>query len=164
MNELISLQEWLRVLAEATQEVSATALRFDGRPPVEVPGSRGARPGAYIAILCDSASMHVGLTTSPEGCRTLARGLLGMRESVELADKEVVDAVSELLNIVAGKVKSRLAERDTSLRLGLPLFVQAEIQITEHMERATADVKVGPVGCQLQVYRNPRAMQAREAA
>ena len=164
MNELIPLEEWLSALAEATQEVSATALRFDGRTPVEISGSRGARPGVYIAILCDSASMHVGLTTSPEGCRVLARSLLGLRESAELADKEVVDAVSELVNIVAGKVKSRLAERDGSLRLGLPLFIQGEIQVTAQMEKATAEVRIGPVDCQLQVYRNPRTMRAREAA
>ncbi|HEY3216106.1 MAG TPA: chemotaxis protein CheX [Candidatus Eisenbacteria bacterium] len=163
MNPTIPLQQWLQVLQESTQEVARSGLRFDGTVPADAAAQAG-RPGVYIAIFSESASLHVGLTTTPDGCRVLARSLLGLRESASLSDGEVVDAVSELVNIVAGKVKSRLAEHDSSLRLGLPLFVQGQIQVTELMERATADVRIGPVDCQLQVYRNPRRQEAEKAA
>ena len=65
-----------------------------------------------------------------------------------------MDAISEILNILAGKVKARLATRDGSLKLGLPIFLVGQIQVTANMDRAAGDVEMGPVLCQLLVYRN----------
>ena len=65
-----------------------------------------------------------------------------------------MDAMSEILNILAGKVKSRLASRDGSLKLGLPIFLVGQIQMTANMERAAGEVEMGPVPCQLLVFRN----------
>ncbi len=116
----------------------------------------GTRPAAYISILSESNSMHLGLATSMQGCRTLTRAFLGVREKDAVSEKDVVDAMSEILNIVAGKVKSRLASRDGSLRLGLPIFITGQIQVTDNMERAVANVELGPVPCQLLVFRNKK--------
>jgi len=102
-------------------------------------------------------SMHVGLTASSAGCRALARGLLRAPEDEELSDAEVVDGVNELMNIVAGKVKARLAGVDGTLRLGLPMFLTTPVRLTDRMERATDKVTFGPVECRLLVFRERRA-------
>jgi hypothetical protein len=165
----IGMQEWMEYFKQATQEVVATALKFEARARAEkgakaAPrGKAGApekddtpRPGAYIAIMAEGASVHLGLTATVEGCRALALSLLGLHPTQDLTDRETGDAVSELMNIIAGKVKSRVSERDQSLQLGLPMFIQGRIQETGSMERQAAEIEVGPVLVQLLVYRNKR--------
>ena len=166
----IGMQEWMEYFRQATQEVVATALKFESPARAET-GAKAAprgkaaapvkddapRPGAYIAIMTENASLHLGLTATMEGCRVLARSLLGLHPTQDLTDQETGDAVSELMNIIAGKVKSRVSERDQSLRLGLPMFIQGRIQETGSMERQAAEIAVGPVSCQLLVYRNKRS-------
>ena len=113
--------------------------------------------GTYIAVLGDANSMHLGIVTTPLGCQALARGLLGMRSSEEISEKDAVDGMSEVMNIVAGKVKSRLSEHDHGLRLGMPIFMKQPIEEREGMERVAADVTIGPVPCRLLVFRPKRA-------
>jgi hypothetical protein len=169
----IGMQEWMEYFKQATLEVVATALKFES-PAQAAQAAKGAkpaprgkasapvkddgpRPGAYIAIMAEGASVHLGLTATAEGCRALARSLLGLHPTQDLTDQETGDAVSELMNIIAGKVKSRVSERDQTLRLGLPMFIQGRIQETGSMERQAAEVEVGPVTCHLLVYRNKRS-------
>ncbi len=156
--KVIEIKEWLDCFKEATDELATSSLRFDGSPAREIPGKgEQANPGTYIAILTDTSSMHLGITSTPNGVRALARGLLGLRQDQEMSDQEAVDGVSEVMNIVAGKVKSKMAGRGGTLQLGLPMFVQTPIQMNEQMERASAEVTIGPVACQLLVFRNRRA-------
>ena len=163
----IGMQEWMEYFRQATQEVVSTALKFEAAPkpekgvraePRSKAGAAGRddapRPGAYIAILGEGGSMHLGITATAEGCRTLARSLLGYHPTQDITDQESGDSVSELMNIIAGKVKSRVSERDHTLRLGLPMFIQGRIQETGSMERQASEIQVGPVTCQLLVYRN----------
>ncbi|MGH7682334.1 MAG: chemotaxis protein CheX [Candidatus Eiseniibacteriota bacterium] len=154
----IEVQEWLDCLTDVAQEFATGSLRFDGGVMSNDPAAKvGTRPAAYISILSDKNSMHLGLATSMQGCRTLTRAFLGVREKDAISEKDVVDAMSEILNIVAGKVKSRLAARDKSLKLGLPIFITGQIQVTDTMERAVANVELGPVPCQLLVFRNKKS-------
>jgi len=164
----IGMQQWMEHFRQATQEVAGHALKFDAsaKPARKDAGSKAkggtnasgedARPGGYISILSESASLRLGLTAAPEGCQMLARSLLGLHPTQPLADKEVEDAVSELMNIIAGRVKSRVSESDPSLQLGLPMFIQGRIQETGSMERQAAETMVGPVACRLLVYRIKR--------
>ncbi len=162
----ISMQEWLEYFRQATQEVVATALKFDtpakgpkaARPAPHGKGAAddGPHPGAYIAIMSEGASVRLGITASAEGCRAMARSLLGLHPTQDVSESETGDAVSELMNIIAGKVKSRVSERDQTLQLGLPTFMKGRVQETGSMERLAADLPVGPVTCQLVVYRSKR--------
>ena len=139
-----------------TRDFAAGSLRFDGAAaPVELGSVKsGTNPAAYISVLSESNSMHLGLSASMQGCRTLTRAFLGIREKDGISERDVVDAMSEILNILAGKVKSRLASRDGSLRLGLPIFLVGAIQVTANMDRAAGGVEMGPVSCELLVFRN----------
>ena len=151
----IDLQEWMDNLTQVAKEYAASHLRFEAgaSSPATAPGPK---PSVYVAILGDKSSMHLGLTTSADGARALARAFLGLRGKEEIADRDVVDGMSEILNILAGKVKSRMSVRDKSLRLGLPIFVAGAVGHGEGTEKAVVDVTMGPVPCQLHVFRQQR--------
>ena len=153
----IELQEWLDCLTHVTSDYAAHHLRFDSSPPapaVSAPGS--PRPAVYVAILGAKISMHLGLVTSAEGAQALTRAFLGLRSQGAIAERDVVDGMSEILNILAGKVKSRMTARDGSLRLGLPMYVSGAVGHGDGIERAVVDVHLGPVPCQLHVFRQHR--------
>lgn len=154
----VPLQTWMDCLRQSSVEIASQTLRFDGDAPTKpTPKGEGKGPAAYIAMLGDQISVHLGIATSPDGCRAIARGLLGVRRSTELSDSEVMDGLNEVLNIVAGKVKSKMVAHDPSLRLGLPMFVLGEIRVTDGMEKASAMAQLGPVECELLVFRQKRA-------
>lgn len=159
-HDTIPMPEWVQSFRAAAEEFARGSLRFDPRAVVDADES--ARPGAYIAILSDHNSVHLGLTASPAGLQALARGLLGLRADEPLAERDVTDGVCELMNIVAGKVKSHLSGRDGQLRLGLPMHLTSPITAGPGMECASTEVRLGPVPCRLSVYR--RAREARKAA
>ena len=37
--------------------------------------------------------------------------------------------------------------------------MQGQIQVTEQMEKTTAEQRIGPVTCELLVFRNPRSQR-----
>lgn len=157
----IPLQEWLATFQDAASEFAKGSMRFDTRgasAPAAAPDD-GARPGAYIAILSDKNSIHLGLTATTPALHALARGLLGLRADEALGEKDVVDGVSEVMNIVAGKVKSSMSGRDGQLRLGLPMYIPSPIAVGPGMEVLSAEIKIGPVPCKLSVYRRVREMK-----
>jgi hypothetical protein len=150
----IPIKEWLVAFETAAAEFAAGSMRFDAR--TEPVTDDVSRPGAYIAILSDHNSIHLGLSTTGAGLRTIARGLLGLRASETLTEKEVADGVSEVMNIVAGKVKSAMSGRDGRLRLGLPMYLSSPIAAGPGMEVSSIEIKIGPVPCKLSVYRHTR--------
>lgn len=156
----IPLDEWLKAFQEAAAEFAAGSMRFDARTVLS--GDEIATPGAYIAILSDHNSIHLGLSSTTAGLHALARGLVGIRASENFGERDVVDGVSEVMNIVAGKVKSAMSGRDGQLRLGLPMYLSSPIAAGSGMEVASLEVKLGPVPCRLCVYRRTR--EGRKAA
>lgn len=155
--KVIPIQEWLETFREVAGEISKSSLRFDSTKLPPEAKDVTHRPGAYIALLSDENSVHLGFSASPQGCRALARGFLAMRTGQDLSDDDVVDGVSEVMNILAGKVKSKMTGRDGTLRLGLPMFIKNPVAVGQGTETVSADVKIGPVDCQLIVYRSRRA-------
>jgi len=153
--EIIPIQEWLQSLRGAADELARGSLRFDRTPAAAEAGE--GEPGAYIAILSPNNAVHLGLSARPDQCRALARALLGLRHDETLSETDVVDGVSEVMNILAGKVKASMAGRDGQLHLGLPMFVPNPVRASGGSETVTADVRLGTVSCTLRVYRRARA-------
>ena len=157
--KVIPIDEWLQVFRASTLELASSMLRFDAPAAAaksakpEEPGE----PGAYIAILSPHNAVHLGLSARPANCRALARALLGLRTDQAVSEHDVVDGLSEVMNILAGKVKATMAGRDGQLHLGLPMFVANPIRSGAESESTSAEVRVGPVECTLRVYRRARA-------
>lgn len=160
---VIPIDDWLKTFRAASDELAKHSLRFDPQPD---PAARAAgpaaaeepgEPGAYIAILSPHNAVHLGLSAKPARCRALARALLGLRHTEPVTEHDVVDGLSEVMNILAGKVKASMAGRDGQLHLGLPMFVANPIRSGGDSESTSADVRLGPVECTLRVYRRQRA-------
>lgn len=154
--KIIPIQEWLNTFRSAADDLARTSLRFDPSPAPARHDESG-EPGAYIAILSEHNSVHLGISAPPAECRALARALLGLRHDEPLSDRDAADGLSEVMNILAGKVKATMAGRDGQLHLGLPMYVQDPIQGGNGQEAVSAETKLGPVGCTLRVYRRKRA-------
>ena len=153
---VIPIEEWLTTLRAATDELAKHSLRFDPQALSATPEEPG-EPGAYIAVLSPHNAVHLGLSATPARCRALARALLGMHHTEPLSERDVVDGLSEVMNILAGKVKASMAGRDGQLHLGLPMFVANPIRSSGDSESVSAPVRLGPVECTLRVYRRQRA-------
>ena len=153
---VIPIEEWLKTFRAASDELAKHSLRFDPLPTPGAPDEPG-EPGAYIAILSPHNAVHLGLSATPERCRALARALLGLRHSEPVSEHDVVDGLSEVMNILAGKVKASMAGRDGQLHLGLPMFVANPIRSGGDSESTSEQVRLGPVECTLRVYRRQRA-------
>jgi hypothetical protein len=156
--KIIPIQEWLTTFRSAADEMARSSLRFDPSPaPAKAHAQESGEPGAYIAILSEHNAVHLGISAPPAECRALARALLGLRHDEPLSDRDAIDGLSEVMNILAGKVKASMAGRDGQLHLGLPLYVQDPIKGGNGAEAAEVEVKLGPVDCTLRVYRRKRA-------
>jgi chemotaxis phosphatase CheX-like protein len=153
---VIPIEEWLTTLRAASAELAKHSLRFDPQPAPAASEEPG-EPGAYIAVLSPHNAVHLGLSATPARCRALARALLGLRHNEPLTEHDVVDGLSEVMNILAGKVKASMAGRDGQLHLGLPMFVANPIRSGGDSEATSAQVRLGPVECTLRVYRRQRA-------
>ena len=154
--KIIPIQEWLTTFRTAADEFARTSLRFDPNPAPARPAESG-EPGAYIAVLSPHNAVHLGISATPAECRALARALLGLRHDEPLSEHDAVDGLSEVMNILAGKVKASMAGRDGQLHLGLPMFVANPIRSGGDSEATSEQVRLGPVECTLRVYRRQRA-------
>ena len=157
---VIPIEEWLQTLRAASDELTKHSLRFDPQPETRsTPATQDepGEPGAYIAILSPHNAVHLGLSATPARCRALARALLGLRHTEPVTEHDVIDGLSEVMNILAGKVKASMAGRDGQLHLGLPMFVANPIRSGGESESASERVRLGPVECTLRVYRRQRA-------
>lgn len=166
--EIIPIQEWMKTFRGAADDLARNSLRFDpasssskpakpAKAARATPPAEPGEPGAYIAILSPNNAVHLGLSAGPVQCRALARALLGLRHDEELSESDVVDGLSEVMNILAGKVKASMSGRDGQLHLGLPMFVPNPVRAGGGSEAVSADVQLGPVDCTLRVYRRQRA-------
>lgn len=131
MSAKLSASQWLDAAVDATRETAIASL---GSAEVEVSGTHREVPvglmGAYVPLMADDQSLHIGLVSSDEGCATMARALLGMEpddEEEELREDDMVDAVAEVVNILAGVMMRRMADRVSSFDLGLPIFVSGKV-------------------------------------
>lgn len=140
------LGAWLVDLEGAFEEVSTTAL---GLPGLSITGRHDQPPalhGAYLALVGPTGAVQIGLASIPEGCQALAKGLMGMGPAdPPLPEREMADAVCEIVNIVAGAFKARVRDRAGPLQMGLPVFIQGAVQATDRVAVRVAEVRLGDV-------------------
>ncbi len=153
MNSSLSMQDWINAMADATGELATSTLGFEGCSIRET-GSvyPDGMAGSLLSLTNTQDSIQVGILSTPEGCRNLAKSMLGMGPEEDLTDGDMADAVSEAINIVAGGVKRRLSG-DSPLQLGLPLFINGRIEPGDRQEPMFAKAMVGPIEICLVVLR-----------
>jgi hypothetical protein len=126
----ISIDRWSDVAKAAITEVAKASLNYETR--IE-DGSVDTEPGHWgslVALVSDRNVTCVGVSATPLGCRSLAGAMLGMDEGecAELSHEDIRDSIGEFANILAGVMKGQLASEDSSLTLGLPLFIDGVVE------------------------------------
>jgi CheY-specific phosphatase CheX len=147
----IAPSQWLDAALSATTELAKTSLGFSLVTVVakldKLPGDMA---GAWVALVGSGTSMQVGIASSLEGCHGLARAFLRMPESEgPLSEDDMVDALGEMANVIAGGVKRRVAHLDPSTRLGLPIVVRGKVEAGDRLHAAIAEVRLGAIAAQV---------------
>ncbi|MDP6839465.1 MAG: chemotaxis protein CheX, partial [Planctomycetota bacterium] len=125
----LSTEQWLTVALEALKDSALGSFAAEGVFVTPEDSALAAEhSGAYVPLMAGDESMQVGLLTSEAGCEALTRALLAM-EPDEAAPglEDVVDAVGEIVNIVAGVMQRQLAEEGLFGEIGLPIFVEGHV-------------------------------------
>lgn len=157
MQSILPIHRWLETALAATNEVAQASLACEG---IHLKGHDPATPehpvGAYIPLIAGDDALHLGILASAEGCRSLSNALLGTEEGgEELPEGDVVDAVAEIANMIAGCMQRKLADEIPVVELGIPIFIRGEV-VTEHFETASASVGIGDVCASVLVVRKGR--------
>jgi CheY-specific phosphatase CheX len=146
-----SVASWLADLEAAFEETARGALGIDAvvvvsRGPHANPGQHGS----YLGLIGPAGALQIGLAADAATCQALARALLAMGpEEPALADPEVADAVSEIVNIVAGAFKTRVRDRAPQLTMGLPTFFHGGVQESERTAVRVAEFRAAGLSATL---------------
>ena len=138
-------EPWLEALASATAELSTTTLELNGCHVLGERTSDEDLSGGYIALVGDKCSVQIAVAASPKTCRAIAGRLFEMNEeeAQDLPDGDVADAIGEVVNIVAGGVKSQMSSYDASLQLGLPFVIEGVIESTKRLRTKYLEADLG---------------------
>jgi hypothetical protein len=139
------IENWLEAAEQALLEVALGALGApDGHVLARAGESPSAMSGAYLQLISDQEVVQLGVCAGDEGLRTLAGALLGISGDVTAGDLQ--DAVAEIVNMVAGGLKRRMATADPGLRLGLPMWVQGHLVASERQRLRASFMRLHGVG------------------
>jgi Chemotaxis phosphatase CheX len=152
-----TLVDWIGAAELAVGEVATTALScahvdratVDGRSPQSL-------FGAYVPLVAAGCQVQIGVVAEWGACQALARALFGMEAGAELeADSDVSDALGEIANMVAGRVKARMNERAPGLVTGLPLCVAGHVEPSAGAEQASIALLFDDVRASVRVLLSP---------
>jgi hypothetical protein len=149
-----AIELWLDELISAADDVATGALGLPGARVIH----RGATSedqlrGSYLAMVGDRHTVQLGAAVRPEHSVPLARAFLGLNpEDRKLEDAEVVDALGEIVNILAGRLKTKMDGRAPPMAIGLPMVLQGHVELSQQANIAQAVVDWGGIEAELLVY------------
>ncbi len=113
-----ALVEVCQTMQEITLEARGECASFDAST------SNDLECGSTISLMRPGKSWNLALFGRLTSCQTLARALLAMEPSEAIGNEELADALGEILNMMAGVAKRKMApEEAKQVQLGLPLFI-----------------------------------------
>lgn len=124
----MNLTQWLEAAAESAREIAAGPLGFArtswGESARSLPDDLY---GVYVPLLTETMVLQLGILAGRDVCTKLARSLIGVEATEPLeTDEDVLDAVGEVTNMVAGGVKVRLASQG-QINVGVPLALKGKM-------------------------------------
>ena len=137
--------QWREAVKGAAEEIARNALGFPGAmvaEPVNIEQTANM-VGAHIPLI-GSQAFELSLFSLREGCSQLATAVLGMNAE-ELPPGTIPDAIGEIINMLAGGVKRRLASNGGDLELGLPVYVNGNVELASRQSAVTFPVQFGPI-------------------
>jgi CheY-specific phosphatase CheX len=144
------LAKWVTACVDSAKELASVALGIDQVAVNDIVAAMPSdQPIALIALAGSQSSVQLGISASHEGCQAISKKLLGMElDEPDLESGEVADAMGEAANILAGQVKSLMTSVDSTLNLGIPIFIRGQIDKSADSEVGLANIRIAdiPVG------------------
>ncbi|MCE9572010.1 MAG: chemotaxis protein CheX [Deltaproteobacteria bacterium] len=150
-----STDPWVAAARSAIVDIAQQAL---GLPCEIVSDSAGmtSAAGALVPIVSAMEPVQIGLFSSEEGCSAIARALLGSGPDEAMSRPDMIDAVSEVVNMLAGNVKARVSRYASHAALGLPTFVHGPVEAPSQQVVDSLTIKIGPTTAQVVIVRTSR--------
>ncbi len=149
----IPIKLWMDALVSATNELATTSLGFEEGSVNEEPDCEFAA-GSCIALVGEEGSLQMGLGASQENAMKLGRALFGMEPDEEdLSEQDLGDALGEIVNVVAGGVKTRMSEHAVSMQLGLPLLLHGRVDAPSGAEVLSVAMRWDSIEARLLLMR-----------
>ena len=153
-----SLETWNDAAFEALEELVESVLGWEifskGEARLEAPPKE---PGAFITLISDQNAVQVGITASINGCGSIARALMCSEEDETLSTSDMIDALGELVNILAGSMKTKMSDKDSHLQLGLPVFVDGFVEGSPNVESLVTPIRAGEINGHAVLLRRRQA-------
>lgn len=151
-----AIHDSLQTVARETLGVEEADITKSGTHPADAKKIRGA----YISLVDGEFSALLGLRGTMHDCEHLARMMLELDEDDETPEEDVSGTISELANIIAGVVKSKVGL--STLKLGIPMVVSGRVTPANQQEASSDLVSFGPV--QLEIFLLYRRKRVRTRA
>jgi len=152
---MLSREEWRKVVLAAADDLAVTTLGYE---PGQVVSNGSVLPempfGSFVALTGETISVQIGIAVTRPACLQLARAMLCMEADEELGEEDLTDVLGEMVNVLAGGAKSRLADRVEPMRIGLPIVVHGFVDVTKVAEVDVTILRWGAVEAQLILLRN----------
>jgi CheY-specific phosphatase CheX len=116
-----------RVLVASTSEIAIELLGVD----VEQSEIQCVLPsecqGSGLTLKIDGHSYEIGIVTKRDSSQQISKAMLGLGDDDEpLEDDELLDAIGELVNMIAGRVKGKLSDEGGVVELATPQEIDLE--------------------------------------
>jgi hypothetical protein len=135
----------LDALTESARELTSTVLGGLAFEALGPSADFGVGNGAYLGLVAQEEPIQVGILVDGAGCQALSKALLGMEPTDEdLPASDVSDAMCEIINIIAGGLKRRVAER-MPVTMGLPIFVSGHPLPNQQQAVLARSLRIGSV-------------------
>jgi len=146
MPSKLTLRDWRSAVEGAATEIATHALSFRSAVVLDrIELAATAMIGAHIPLVGGGQAFDLALVSSAQGCDALARAILGLGAGSAIREAEIVDAIGEIANMLAGATKRRLAGPGAHLALGLPIFVRGYLQPRDRMPVIELPIRFGSI-------------------
>lgn len=123
--ELDDRQAWLDVIALGTSEIASTMQLGPAAPSPASVLAGAVVEGADVTLEGANTCFLIRFRCGAGQGKTLAARLLRLPPGIEPDEDDVADALCELSNMMAGKLKAGMRRRLKGARIGLPVYAPA---------------------------------------
>ncbi len=152
------IESWFNSVLEGLKQFGeALDLAVESWSIEEVPTSWS---GAVIPITGADNTYLVGLMASEDELRKLAARLLDVDvETATVGHEEMDDAIGELVNLSAGAIKSHAANVESTIELGLPVWLDGPPNTRQALDFDVRGIEVGEAKVAAMLLKLPLAVE-----
>ncbi len=155
---MITGDTWLEATTKSLQEMADIYFDLGSMVPETFNDEEDLKSGAMIGLVSPGNSVQLMLVASRRGSEVLAKALLGFEPDEAIDAGDLADAMAEIVNIVAGMVKTVVNEQDGNLNLTLPTFMTGSCQPLGGQLVTEGQLTIGSVEAKVIVlHSNPAA-------